>query len=242
MDPAQRLLLEVSYEAFENAGVPMKDVAGTMTSVYAGCMTNDYELLSTHDPYDMGHNAASGNGRTMLANRVSWSFDLRGPSMHLDTACSSSLTALHLACQSLRVGESKQALVLGANLILYPNFPSRLTNMHMLSKDGVSHSFDARANGYGRGEGIGAVVVKPLKQAIQDGDCIRAVIRGTGSNTDGKTQGITQPSAEAQADLIRSVYANAGLSPDNTGYFEAHGTGTAIGVCGHCQKPRQYES
>ncbi|KAF2167841.1 hypothetical protein M409DRAFT_53800 [Zasmidium cellare ATCC 36951] len=229
MDPAQRLLLEVSYECFENAGIPTGDLPKSKTSVYAGCMTNDYELLSTRDPYDMGPNAASGNGRTMLANRVSWFFDLRGPSMQLDTACSSSLTALHLACQSLRLNESRQALVLGANLLLYPNFPSRLTDMHMLSKDGVSHSFDERANGYGRGEGFGAVVVKPLSAALEDGDTIRAVIRGSGANIDGKTQGITQPSAEAQADLIRTVYTEAGLSPDDTSYFEAHGTGTGLG-------------
>lgn len=229
MDPMQRMLLEVAYETFENAGVLMNDLPRTKTSVYSGCMTRDYELLSTHDIYDMGQNAASGNGTTMLSNRISWFFDLWGPSLSLDTACSSSLYALHLACQSLRLGESKQALVTGSNLLLYPNMTSRLSDMHMLSADGVSHTFDERANGYGRGEAIGAVLVKPLKDALEHGDTIRAIIRGTGANQDGKTPGITMPRAEAQAQLIRDTYASAGLPLADTGYFEAHGTGTGLG-------------
>ncbi|PYI07708.1 polyketide synthase [Aspergillus sclerotiicarbonarius CBS 121057] len=229
MDPVQRLLLEVAYEAFENAGVPMESLPRSATGVYSGCMTNDYELLSTRDIMDMPHNSATGNGRTMLANRLSWFFDLRGPSIMMDTACSSSLTALHLATQALRTGECSQAIVTGASLILHPNFTQRLSSMHMLSADGISHSFDSRANGYGRGEGIGAVVLKPLSQALADGDAIRAIIRGTGSNQDGRTPGITMPNADSQADLIRATYQKAGLSMRDTPYFEAHGTGTPIG-------------
>ncbi|OJZ90887.1 hypothetical protein ASPFODRAFT_124633 [Aspergillus luchuensis CBS 106.47] len=229
MDPVQRILLEVAYEAFENGGVPMESLPGSATGVYSGCMTNDYELLSTRDIMDMPHNSATGNGRTMLANRLSWFFDLRGPSIMLDTACSSSLTALHLATQALRAGECSQALVTGASLILHPNFTQRLSYMHMLSADGISHSFDSKANGYGRGEGFGAILLKPLSKAMADGDAIRAIVRTTGSNQDGRTPGITMPNATAQADLIRSTYSQARLSMSDTSYFEAHGTGTAIG-------------
>lgn len=241
----QRLLLEVSYETFENgstpshisrdcadlfiAGVPVDQLIGSKTSVFCGCFTGDYDLLSNHDIFDHAPNAATGTGRAMLSNRVSWFFDLRGASFTLDTACSSSLYALHSACQSLRLGESQQALVTGSNLVLYPSMMHSLTNMHFLSPDGICHSFDDRANGYARGEAIGGLLLKPLKQAIIDGDTIRAVIRGSGANQDGKTPGITQPSPESQADLIRFTYQEAGLDFKDTGYFEAHGTGTALG-------------
>ncbi|KAJ5692438.1 hypothetical protein N7462_001861 [Penicillium macrosclerotiorum] len=229
MDPVQRLLLEVAYETFENAGVPMESLPGSRTAVFSGCMTNDYELLSTSDMHDMPHNSATGNGRTMLANRLSWFFDLRGPSIMLDTACSSSLTALHLATQALRANECDAALITGASLILHPNFTQRLSYMHMLSADGISHSFDQKANGYGRGEGFGALLLKPLSQALKDKDAIRAVIRATGANQDGRTPGITMPNRHAQADLIRTVYGPGLPTMLETTYFEAHGTGTEIG-------------
>ncbi|KAK2028328.1 PKSN polyketide synthase for alternapyrone biosynthesis protein [Colletotrichum zoysiae] len=229
MDPMKRLLLEVSYEGFENAGVAISRLMNSHTGVYVGCMTNDYEQLSTHDTYDIGDLAASGMSEAMIANRVSWFFGLRGPSLTIDTACSSSLYALHLACQSLKSGEANMGLVAGVNLILHPNFMHQLSSMHMLSPEGISHTFDHRANGYGRGEGIGCLVVKRLKDALRDGDTIRAVIRGTGTNADGKTPGITQPSPEAQAELIRTTYETAGLSLTDTQYFEAHGTGTPLG-------------
>ncbi|CAG8126489.1 unnamed protein product [Penicillium olsonii] len=229
MDPAQRLLLEVAYETFENGGIPIDSLPGSNTAVYSGSMTNDYELLSTRDIYDMPHNSATGNGRTMLANRLSWFFDLQGPSIMMDTACSSSLTAVHLAAQALRSGECGMAMVTGASLILHPNFTQRLSYMHMMSPDGTSHSFDESANGYGRGEGIGAVLLKPLSAALADGDNIRAVIRGTGINQDGRTPGITLPSPTSQANLIRSTYERHGISMRDTAYFEAHGTGTPVG-------------
>ncbi|KAL3429040.1 hypothetical protein BDV09DRAFT_201002 [Aspergillus tetrazonus] len=229
MDPMQRKLLEISYEAFENAGIPISKLPGTATGVYSGVMTNDYELMTAGDPMQLPQNAASGTSRAMLANRISWFYDLRGPSFALDTACSSSLYALHLACQSLQAGETDQALVTGVNLILAPNFISQLSSMHMLSPDGKSHSFDSRANGYARGEALAAVVVKPLYQALADGDTIRAVVRGSGANQDGKTVGITIPNPQAQAELIRKTYATAGLGLEQTGYFEAHGTGTPVG-------------
>ncbi|KAL2203578.1 ketoacyl-synt-domain-containing protein [Sarocladium strictum] len=229
MDPAKRMLLEVTYEAFENAGMPLDKVAGTRTGVYVGCMTSDYEDMSTHDIYDLAHNTAAGVSEAMTANRVSWFFDLRGPSLTIDTACSSSLYALHLAIQSLQLGETDSAIVAGVNLILYPNAMSQLTAMHMLSPDGTSHSYDSRANGYGRGEGVGAVVVKRLSDALRDGDVIRAVVRGSAVNTDGKTPSVTMPSSTAQTELIRTAYERAGLGLEDTAYVEMHGTGTPVG-------------
>ncbi|KAF9873135.1 hypothetical protein CkaCkLH20_09298 [Colletotrichum karsti] len=193
-------------------GIPVDTLMNSQTGVYVGCDV-----------------AASGLSEAMTANRVSWFFGLRGPSLTLDTACSSSLYALHLACQSLKQGETNMGLVAGVNLILHPNFMHQLSSMHMLSPEGISHSFDHRANGYGRGEGIGCLILKRLKDALRDGDTIRAVVRGTGTNADGKTPGITQPSSEAQAELIRSTYEAAGLSLSDTQYFEAHGTGTPLG-------------
>lgn len=149
--------------------------------------------------------------------------------MTIDTACSSSLYAVHLACQSLKLGESKLALVGGTNLIYDCNYMRDMCTMTFFSPDGVCHSFDHRANGYARGDGIGGIVLKTLKQALADGDTVRGVIRNSGLNQDGKTMGITMPSPQAQADLIWTTYAAAGLSLDRTAYFEAHGTGTAIG-------------
>ncbi|KAK9774993.1 hypothetical protein SCAR479_08267 [Seiridium cardinale] len=229
MDPAKRLLLEVTYEALENAGMPMSSVAGTQTGVYVGCMTSDYEDLSTHNVYDLPHMTAAGISEAMTANRVSWFFDFRGPSLTLDTACSSSLYALHLACQSLKLGETNMNIVAGVNLILHPNAMSQLTAMHMLSPDGISHTFDHRANGYGRGEGVSALVVKRLSDAIRDGDMVRCVIRNTAINVDGKTPSVTMPSAEAQSELIRTAYKVADLPLGDTRYVELHGTGTPIG-------------
>ncbi|KAG5745190.1 hypothetical protein H9Q70_012122 [Fusarium xylarioides] len=229
MDPMKRMLLEVCYESIENAGIPVEDLMNSRTGCYVGCMTNDYEMISLHDIYDIGHPAATGLSEAMTANRVSWFFGLKGPSLTIDTACSSSLYALHLACQSLRLKETNMSLVTGVNLMINPNTSHQLTAMHMLSPDGISHTFDDRANGYGRGDGIGSMVVKRLSDAIRDGDTIRAVIRGSGVNADGKTPSVTQPSAKAQAELINQTYADAGLDISSTGYFECHGTGTPVG-------------
>ncbi|SMR55841.1 unnamed protein product [Zymoseptoria tritici ST99CH_3D1] len=228
-DPQQLHMLEVSYEALENAGISASSTAGTDTSVFVGCFTRDWEARGGRDPYTGPFYAATGNGMSMLANRVSWFYDMRGPSMTVDTACSSSLYAVHLACQSLRTGESKMAIAGGTNMICDPCYMRDLTGMGFLSPDGRCHSFDHRANGYGRGDGIGAVVLKKLSKALADGDTIRAVVRNSGLGQDGRTPGITMPSPEAQADLIRQVYKAAGLDMDQTAYFEAHGTGTPIG-------------
>jgi zearalenone synthase (highly reducing iterative type I polyketide synthase) len=229
MDPTARMLLEVTYEALENAGVPIETLAGSDTSCYVGCFTRDYHEMLMRDAETAPMYAGTGTGFSLLSNRVSWFYDLRGPSMTLDTACSSSLVGLHLACQGLRAGESSVALVSGANLILSPDLGMWLANLRMTSTDGLSRSFADAVTGYGRGEGIATLVLKPMRDALRDGDPIRAVIRGTGVNQDGHTTGITVPNRDAQADLIRSTYRSAGLDVAQTPYFEAHGTGTAVG-------------
>jgi zearalenone synthase (highly reducing iterative type I polyketide synthase) len=229
MDPTARMLLEVTYEALENAGLPIERLTGSDTSCYVGCFTRDYHEMLMRDAETAPLYAGTGTGFSLLSNRVSWFYDLRGPSMTLDTACSSSLVGLHLACQGLRSGESKVALVSGANLILSPDLGMWLANLRMTSTDGLSRSFADGVTGYGRGEGIATLVLKPMGDALRDGDPIRAVIRGTGVNQDGHTTGITVPNRDAQAELIRSTYRSAGLDVSQTPYFEAHGTGTAVG-------------
>ncbi|KAJ4376392.1 hypothetical protein N0V83_001675 [Neocucurbitaria cava] len=229
MDPMQRLLLEVTYEALENSGTPLSKVSGSKTSCFVGCFTKDYEEMQRRDMELAPKYQSTGASQTMLSNRLSYFFDLKGPSVTLDTACSSGLVAVHLACQSLRTGESSMAVVGGSNLILSPDIQIEMSDMHFLSPDSISYAFDDRANGYARGEGVGTVILKPLDLALRDNDPIRAVIRGTASSSDGRTPGITMPSQEAQIDLIQSAYRAAGCDVSETGYFEAHGTGTAAG-------------
>ncbi|KAK1148135.1 Type I Iterative Polyketide synthase (PKS) [Aspergillus melleus] len=229
MDPQHRLVLETSYRALENAGIPMESANGSKTAVYSGCMTDDYRHLVCHDAESIPKYAAVGSTMSMLANRLSWFFNLTGPCVNLDSACSSSLMALDMACQGLRNGDSNMALIAGANLIVGVEAVVSLMNMSFVSPDGRCYSFDERANGYGRGEGCGVIVIKRLSDAINDGNVIRAVIRSTGSNQDGYTPGLTQPSRALQARLIRECYAKAGLDFAPTRFFEAHGTGTAVG-------------
>ncbi|KAH6626290.1 phenolpthiocerol synthesis polyketide synthase ppsA [Chaetomium sp. MPI-SDFR-AT-0129] len=230
LDPDQRIILETSYHALESAGLPMESLAGTNTSVYMGTFTREYGTFWARDPMQLPKYAGTGTGPALLANRVSWFYDLRGTSITLDTACSSSMNALHLACESLRAGTTHTALVGGTNLILNPDSAIiPLTNLGFLSPDGRCYAFDHRANGYARGEGYAMLVLKRLADAVRDGDTIRAVVRATGANQDGRTPGISQPRAEAQATLIRETYAKAGLSLSETRFFEAHGTGTAVG-------------
>ncbi|KAJ5113761.1 reducing type I polyketide synthase [Penicillium angulare] len=229
MDVQQRQLLECVYRALENAGMPLEAVNGSNTSVHAGSFADDYRLMTMRDHENMPKHAATGSSISILANRISWFYNLRGPSLQLDTACSSSLIALDLACQGLRAGESNMALVAGSNTVFGMDTYLILSNMNFLSPDSKCYSFDHRANGYARGEGFGVLVLKRLTDAIRDGDTIRSVIRSTGSNSDGRTPGITQPSGEAQEQLIRETYKKAGLSLSHTRFFEAHGTGTAVG-------------
>ncbi|KAI0382791.1 putative polyketide synthase [Hypomontagnella monticulosa] len=229
MDPQQRMMMESAYEAVENAGIPMENLSGSNTSCYVGCFSRDYNEMLTHDPETSPVYVSTGNGAAILSNRVSYFFDLKGPSLTVDTACSSSLVALHLACQSLRNGESKAAIVGGTNLIFNPDVMIAMSNVHFLGPDAKCHTYDASANGYSRGEGIAAIFIKPLEDAIRDNDTIRAVIRGTACNQDGRTAGIMLPSREAQEALIRSAYRSAKCDMAEVGYFEAHGTGTPAG-------------
>ena len=229
MDPMQRLLLEVTYEALENSGAPLSRVSGSKTSCYVGCFTKDYEEMQRRDVEQAPKYQSTGASQTMLSNRLSYFFNLKGPSMSIDTACSSGLVAVHLACQSLRAGESTMAIAGGSNLILSPDIQAEMSDMHFLSPDSISYAFDDRANGYARGEGIGVIILKPLHVALRDNDPIRAIIRGTAASSDGRTPGITMPSKDAQINLIRSAYHAAGIDVSETGYFEAHGTGTAAG-------------
>ncbi|RAH59477.1 polyketide synthase [Aspergillus piperis CBS 112811] len=229
MDPQHRLALETAYHALEDAGYSIESVSGSKMAVYTGTFGHDYQRLQAKDLMTIPKGHATGTGANMLPNRISWFYDLKGPSSHVDTACSSSLMALHLACQSIWNGESSMGMAMGFNAILGLDTVLAMDNLGILSKDGRSFSFDERGNGYGRGEGAGALIVRPLRDAIENGDSIRAVIRSTGSNQDGKTPAITQPSMERQEELYRETYQKAGLGLDVTRYVEGHGTGTAVG-------------
>jgi len=222
MDPQQRIMVEVAYEALEKAGLPLDRIAGTKTGVFMGHFTSDYKEMIYRDPESAPLYSITGACKTSLANRISWLWDLRGPSITVDTACSSSLVALHLACQSLLTGDSDIAIVGGTSLLLNPEMFLYLSNQAFLSPDGKCKSFDESANGYGRGEGFGCVILKRVDDAISVEDPIRAVIRGTGSNQDGHTKGFTLPSADAQAALIQETYCRAGVDMRDTGYIEAH--------------------
>ncbi|KAL7776920.1 hypothetical protein CFE70_007340 [Pyrenophora teres f. teres 0-1] len=233
MDPQQRLLLEVVYEAIESAGLSIERLRGSDTAVFAGLMCGDYEAMMLRDLDQAPTHFAIGTSRAILSNRVSYFFDWHGPSVTIDTACSSSLVAVHHAVQALRSGDSHTAVACGSNLIMGPEMYVIESKLKMLSPDGLSRMWDKDANGYARGEGVTAVVLKTLSQALADNDRIEAVIRETGVNQDGATPGITMPSASAQRALIHSVYRKAGLDPesaeDRPQYIEAHGTGTPAG-------------
>ena len=231
MDPQQRLLLEVVWEAFENAGIALPGCAGQSVGVYVGGFMLDHMITQMCPPNRsmINQHTATGMMMTMLSNRISHTFDLRGPSLSIDTACSSSLVAFHYACQDLWRGVTEMAVVGGANVMLRPEYPMGMCKGHFLSRDGECKSFDARADGYGRGEGAGAVLLKPLAAALADGDPILATVIGTGSNQDGHTPGISMPSGEAQQSLIREVCDRYAIDPSSVRYVECHGTGTAIG-------------
>ncbi len=231
MDPQQRLLLEASWEAFEDGGQTLEKLRGSPTGVFVGISTTDYTTLqnaggerSVVDVY-----SATGSTFSIAANRISYCFDLRGPSMAMDTACSSALTACHVACQSLWRGDCKLAVVAGVNAILSFAPYIAFSRMSMLSPDGRCKAFDASANGFVRAEGVGAVILKPLSAAQADGDKIYAVIRGTATNQDGRTNGIAVPSPAAQEALVRQACRDAEVSPAEISYIEAHGTGTPVG-------------
>ncbi|KAI1365305.1 polyketide synthase [Xylaria arbuscula] len=229
MDPQQRLLLEVVYEALENAGITLDEISGSSTSVFCGSFTNDYNSMLTKDLEFYPKYMVTGTGNAILSNRISYFYNLHGASVTIDTACSSSLVSFHLANKSLLDGESDLSIVVGSALHFDPNIFITMTDLGMLSTDGRCRAFDANGSGYVRGEGICAAILKRQSSAERNGDPIRALIRATGSNHDGRKQGITLPNSTAQQALIRSTYRKAGLDPEDTQYFEAHGTGTQAG-------------
>jgi acyl transferase domain-containing protein/acyl carrier protein len=231
MDPQQRLLLETAWEALENAAIAPDSLANTRTGVFLGIGQNDYSRLATAthreaalDAYD-----GTGNGFCFAAGRLSYVLGLQGPNLAVDTACSSSLVAVHLAAASLRQRESDCALAAGVQLILSPEATLFLSRAKALSPDGRSRPFSAAANGYGRGEGCGVLVLKRLSDAQQAGDRILAIIRGSAVNHDGPSSGLTVPNVKAQETLLRDALTNAGVAPEQVGYLEAHGTGTILG-------------
>lgn len=228
MDPQQRLLLEVAYEALEDGAVPADRLARTDTGVFIGIYNNDYGRLS-NDPKLIDNYTATGNSASIATGRLSYLLGLEGPSIAVDTACSSSLVAVHLACQSLRSGESSLALAGGVNLMLSPMSTLIISQLRMLSRDGRCKAFDALADGFVRGEGCGVVVLKPLRQAFADHDRILAVIRGSAVNQDGRSSGITSPNGQAQEAVIGKALTEAGVEAAHIGFVEAHGTGTALG-------------
>ncbi|KAL3481512.1 fatty acid synthase S-acetyltransferase [Aspergillus californicus] len=230
LDPQQRLMLECAYEALENAGLSKQAIAGQDFGVFAAASFSDYEVNGFRDLQTTPRMQATGCAASFLSNRLSHFFDLHGPSLTVDTACSSSLSALHLACQSLRCGESSYALVGGCHLNLTPDYFISFSLSNLLADSGRCYPFDQRGvSGYGRGEGASCVILKPLHAALADGDPVRAVVLNTGVNQDGRTPGVGVPSAVAQEKLIRSLYSAADIDTEQTGYVEAHGTGTKTG-------------
>ena len=231
MDPQQRMLLETAWESIEDAGLVVDPVSGSDTGVFVGISTHDYSEIQAafSDKTSIEVHTTTGTVMSIAANRISYQFNFHGPSFIVDTACSSSLVAVHLACQSLRRGECATALAGGVNAILIPDTFVGFSKMSMLSPDGRCKAFDARGNGFVRGEGAGVVVLKPLPAALADGDRIYAVIRGGAVNQDGRTGSLTVPGAEAQKRLIREACRDAGVNPLEIDYVEAHGTGTAVG-------------
>ncbi|GAT19497.1 fatty acid synthase S-acetyltransferase [Aspergillus luchuensis] len=228
MDPQQRLLLKVVWECMESGG--QVDWQGKDIACFVGVFGEDWLDMTRKDYQNLGQGRVGGTGDFAIANRVSYHYDLTGPSCTVRTACSSSLVGLDMAQRAIATGECSSAIVAGTSLLLTPTYTIAMTEEGALSPDGMCKTFDASANGYARGEAINAIYVKKLEDAIRDNDPIRGVIRGTGTNSDGKTPGLSTPSAEAQAALIRKTYEQAGISDlAQTGYIEAHGTGTALG-------------
>jgi myxalamid-type polyketide synthase MxaE and MxaD len=230
LDPQQRLLLKTAWEALEDAGQPIEDLAGSNTGVFVGLWLNDYEARLFGATAETEFYMTTGTGRYAASGRISYCFGLEGPSLTVDTACSSSLVAVHLACQSLRTGECSLAIAGGANVILQPNVTVAYSQSRMMAPDGRCKFGDAHADGYVRSEGAGVVVLKPLRQAMADRDPMYAVIRGSAINNDGKSSGsLGTPSRSGQERLLRRAYENAGVSPGRVQYVEAHGTGTSAG-------------
>lgn len=230
IDPSQRKLLEVAYESLESAGETWESVDGTRTGVYVADISYDNSYAQTRDWEYARPHATTGVCHNILSNRINYVFNLRGPSVTLDSACTSAMYGLHMAIQAIRDGDCDSAIVATANYIMDPSMQIAMDKLGALSDTSMSHAFDASADGYARGEGFAAIYVKKPQQAMQDGNPIRALVRGSAIGANGRSSGITHPSGTAQEDIIRKAYQNAGnLSPSETPFLECHGTGTRVG-------------
>ncbi len=231
MDPQHRLLLEESWYALENAAIPVESLRNSLTGVFIGIYSHDYEHLQAQAerPEDLGLYYATGNSASIAAGRLAYFYNLKGPALSIDTACSSSLVATHEACKSLQRGECHLALVGGVNLILSPQLSIAFAKAGMLSADGYCKSFDANADGYVRGEGCAVIVLKRLNDAKRDHDNILAVIKGSAINQDGLSNGITAPNQAAQVSVLQAALNDARLLASSISYLETHGTGTKLG-------------
>jgi acyl transferase domain-containing protein/acyl carrier protein len=230
LDPQQRLLLEIAWETFEHAGIAPHSCRGRRVGAFVGMCSNDYlHRLTRREPESIDTYMSTGNAHGAAAGRLSYVMDWRGPSLAIDTACSSSLTAVHLATRSLRYGDCDLAIAMGVNVILAPELSISLSQAGMLSPTGRCHAFSSAADGFVRGEGCGAVLLKRLSDAIRDNDTIHCVIRGSATNQDGRSVGLTAPNGHAQQAVIRAAIADARLSAEQVDYLETHGTGTPLG-------------
>lgn len=229
MDPQQRILLELVWHALENAGLPANELRGTHTGVYMGSTNNDYGMLITADPTEMHPYALTGNSSAVVANRISYALDFRGPSINVDTACSSSLVAVDHAIKDLRTGAADVALAGGVNILAAPHASTAFSELGVTSPTSAIHAFSDDADGIVRADAAGVLVLKRLQDAEDDGDEILAVLKGSAVNSDGHSNGLTAPNPEAQEDVLRRAYADAGVAPEDVDYVEAHGTGTILG-------------
>src|SRR5262249_52539764 len=231
VDPQHRLLLETAWEAIENAGLVLDFERGTDIGVFVGISHNDYQVIqgTPWNSQGISPHSPTGSAHSIAANRISYCLNLRGPSVAMDTACSSALTAVYAACGHIRAGPGDIALARGVTVMVTPGGLIRFFQASLRSSGGKCKAFDASANGFVRGEGAGMLLLKRLSQAIADGDPIHGVIIGTALNQDGHTNGISLPSPQAQARLVRDACIDAGIAPSRVGFVEAHGTGTAVG-------------
>ncbi|WP_072689397.1 polyketide synthase Pks13 [Rhodococcus marinonascens] len=229
VDPQQRLAMELTWEALEHARIPASSLKGGQVGVFIGSSANDYQLLAVSDPVNAHPYALTGTSTSIVANRVSYFYDFRGPSIALDTACSSSLVAVHQAVRSLRSGESAVALAGGVNMLVAPPATLGFDQLGVMAPNGRIKAFSADADGFVRAEGGGLLVLKRLEDAERDGDEVLAVIAGSAVNQDGRSNGLAAPNPDAQADVLRHAYRDAGINPSGVDYIEAHGTGTILG-------------
>ena len=229
MDPQQRIMLEVAWEALEDAGLAPSKLRGAPVGVFVGSSNNDYGMLIAADPNEAHPYALTGASSAVIPNRISYAFDFRGPSMNVDTACSSSLVSVHHAVRALRDGEADVALAGGVNILANPFASLAFSELGVISPTGRIHAFSDDADGIVRADAAGFVVLKRVEDAVRDGDDILAVIKGTATNSDGHSNGLTAPNPEAQVDVLRRAYADAGVDPHEVDLVEAHGTGTILG-------------